>query len=176
MAGSRRVAMGRVGRPFGIKGEVRVRPYNPGSENWASLRTLYLRGEGGEEEVEVIRARLHQGDVLLSLKGFPSRTEIERLRGLEVLAREADLKPLADGEYYWHQLVGLEVWCEGRRLGPVIRMEETAPELDAADLLVVESGGQEVLIPFARAVIRAVDLAAGRIEVHPFQGLWDDPV
>ena len=176
MAGSRRVPMGRMARPFGIRGEVRVRPYNPQSENWARLRVVFLLGERGEEEVEIIRARPHQGEILLSLKGFQSRSEIERLRGLEVLAREEDLKPLAEGEYYWHQLIGLEVWCEDRRLGPVIRMEVTAPELDGADLLVVESGGREVLIPFAAKIIRGVDLAAGRIEVHPFQGLWDDPV
>ena len=57
MAGSRRVPMGRLGRPFGIKGEVRVRPYHPASENWASLRVLYVQGEPGEETVEVLRAR-----------------------------------------------------------------------------------------------------------------------
>jgi 16S rRNA processing protein RimM len=168
--------MGRLGRPFGIKGEVRVRPYHPASENWASLRVLYVQGEPGEEAVEVLRARPHQGDILLSLKGFQRREDLERLRGREVLAREEDLRPLAEGEYYWYQLVGLEVWCEGRRLGPVLRLEGTAPELGGADLLVVENGGREILIPFARAVIQAVDLAGRRIEVHSFLGLWDDAV
>jgi 16S rRNA processing protein RimM len=175
-AGSRRVPMGRVARPFGIRGEVRVKPYNPQSPNWANLRVVLLRGEQGEEEVEILRARPHQGYILLSLKGVQSREDLERLRGLEVLARAEDLKPLDEGEYYWDQLIGLEVWCEGRRLGPVIRMEATAPELDGADLLVVASGGKEALIPFAAKIIRGVDLVAGRIEVNPFQGLWDDPV
>jgi 16S rRNA processing protein RimM len=172
MAKPERVPMGRIARPFGVKGEVRMRPYNPRSENLLHLRVLFLRGEQGEEEVEVVQVRPHQDEFLLTLKGFHSRNQVERLRGMEVLARGQDLQPLSEGEYYWHELIGLEVWCEGRRIGRVARMEVTSEELDGADLLVVETEAGEALIPMARTVIQRVDIPGGRIEVHPFEGLW----
>jgi len=171
-----RIPLGRIGRPFGIQGEVRVRPYNSRSQNFLHVKVLYLRGERGEEAIEVIRARPHQGEFLLTLKGLRDRNDVERLRGQEVLARQEDLAPLSAGEYYWHELIGLEVWCEGKRLGEVTRLEETAPAAGGADLLVVATGAREVMIPLARAMIKTVDPAGGRIELNSFEGIWDDPV
>ncbi|HBO13126.1 MAG TPA: 16S rRNA processing protein RimM, partial [Halieaceae bacterium] len=90
----------------------------------------------------------------------------------------AALPPLGDGEYYWHQLEGLEVWCQDREgeaageqlLGRVAYLIETG----ANDVLVVRASpgsidDRERLVPYLPGdVVKAVDLAAGRLTVDWF--------
>ena len=90
-----------------------------------------------------------------------------------MLAEAAALLPLLDDEFYWHELIGCEVFdSEGQRIGVVKELWETG----AHDLLVVESGdGARHLLPTARELMPVVDAQARRIVVEVLPGMLDAP-
>jgi len=75
-----------------------------------------------------------------------------------------------DDAWYDHQLVGLDVVRDGAVAGRVVRVEH----LPAQDLLIVQAGEREVLVPFVRAIVPEVDVAGGRVVVTPPDGLFED--
>jgi len=157
--------LGKVSKPFGLKGEVRVRPYNPQSETFELVNTLYLRSPQGElKEYQINRVRRHQDCFLIKFQGVDNRDQAEQLRGCEVLVPKHQLASCQEGEYYWYQLLGLKVKNEaGELLGEVIRIEETNPYLDGNDVLIIKSECQEVMIPFVEEVVKEVNLEKGEI-------------
>jgi 16S rRNA processing protein RimM len=158
------VAIGRVVKPQGRKGEVVVAPLSDRPDRFPSLRRAYVPGPGGEaREVRVASCWPHKGRFVLKLEGVDSIEQAEAYRGLEMRIGEEELEVLPPGSYYHHQLKGLKVEDpEGRALGTAVDILETGGE---APVLVVRGTGGEVLIPLAEAFVRAVDLQAGRLVV-----------
>lgn len=111
------------------------------------------------------------GEVRLQLRGVRDRESAHALRGRLVLAPAARLSPLSEGEFYWFQLVGCRVEsADGRRVGRVRELWDTG----AHDVLVVEGDdGRDRLIPTVRALLREIDLEAGRIVVEDLPGLLE---
>lgn len=158
--------VGEVVGPFGVRGEVKVLLDTDFPELVLQARHLFL----GEPPVryEVLRARLQRGMAVLKLAGCEDRTAAEALRGLEVQVRREDAPACGDGEYYYYQLIGLEVWStEGEWLGEVVDVWATGGN----EVLVVRGKGQEWLLPAVERFVQRVDLDAGRMEVVLLEGL-----
>lgn len=162
------VVVGRIGRPQGIKGEVtvEVRTDDPGTR-FADGATL-LADTG---TLTVVHARDHSGKLVVLFEGVADRNDAERLRGTVLKVDARTLPALADeDEYYDSQLVGLAAaLTDGTPLGIVTDVLH----LPHGDVLVVEVGGREVLVPFLKAMVPTVDLAARLIVVNPPEGLLD---
>lgn len=161
---SEMVAIGRVVKPQGRKGEVLVEPLSDRPERFPTLREVYVPGEGGSARaLAVVGCWPHKGRFVLHLEGVGSIDEAERFRGLDLRIPEGDLPALPPGSYYHHQLKGLAAFDEaGAPVGTVQDVLETGGE---APVLSVRSAGAETLIPLADAFVREVDLARGRIVV-----------
>jgi 16S rRNA processing protein RimM len=155
------VAIGRVVKPQGRKGEVLTEPFSDVPDRFPRLRRAYVSGpDGTAREVEVSSCWPHKGRFVLKLAGVDSIDDAERLRGLELRIGEEELAPLPAGSYYHHQLQGLRAESpEGRPLGSVAAVWETG----AAPVLVVQGPEGEVLIPLAPEFVREVDLPGGRL-------------
>jgi 16S rRNA processing protein RimM len=153
------VAIGRVVKPQGRKGEVLVEPL---SDRLPHLRHAFVPGPGGmAQEVVVTSCWPHKGRFVLKLDGVDSISDAERYRGLELRVPESDSPALPEGSYYHYQLVGLRVRDEdGCPLGVVESVWETGGE---APVLVVRRDAEELLIPLAETFVKRVDLAAGVI-------------
>jgi 16S rRNA processing protein RimM len=161
------VAAGRVVRPHGLRGDLLVasvseliRSLQPGSP-------VFLGPD--REAAQVASCRLHGTRWLLRLEACHDRDRAERWRGAEVAVRVDDLPPLPEGEYFYWQILGLQVVTEeGRVLGTVEEIIETG----ANDVYIVRAPDQpEILLPAIQSVVRQVDLAAGQIRVHLLPGL-----
>jgi 16S rRNA processing protein RimM len=154
------VAIGRVVKPQGRKGEVLTESLSDLPERFPRLRRAYLAGPGGTaREVEVSSCWPHKGRFVLKLAGVDSIDEAERLRGTDVRIPEEDLLPLPEGSYYHHQLRGLRVEDEaGTGVGTVADILKTGA---GADVLVVKGPSGETLLPLASHFVKRVDLAAG---------------
>jgi 16S rRNA processing protein RimM len=98
------------------------------------------------------------------------RTAAESLVKAILWVDQTPDEPAEDDAWYDHQLVGLDVVREDRKIGVVDRLEH----LPAQDLLVVRVGTAEVLVPFVRAIVPTVDIAAGRVIVTPPMGLFEE--
>jgi 16S rRNA processing protein RimM len=119
----------------------------------------------------VISARPHKGrDIcLLKLEGVTSREKAEQYRGAEILCDRA-LLPREEEEYFWDELLGLEVYLEtGERIGSV---SEIIP-LDPYDIYVVKGDEREVYIPAAHEMIQEIDLENGKMIVTPEEGMLE---
>ena len=166
------VLVGRIGKPHGIRGHVTidVRTDEP-ERRFASgtvLRARTPRGEGRTLTVEA--TRWHQGVLHARFVEIADRDAAEAARGLMLYADiPADASPEDPDEYYDHQLVGLAAYnLDGERLGEVTGLVHGA----AQDLLVVRTPDRrDTLVPFVKALVPTVDLAARRVEIADRPGL-----
>lgn len=158
--------IGRILAPRGLRGEVKVEILTDFPDRFALLDTVYLGEEHTPYTLEQVRRQKQL--VLLKFAGLDTREAVEELRGLYVQIPIAQAMPLGPGEYYEHQILGLEVWTEqGRFLGRISEILVTGSN----DVYVVSDGGKELLLPALRDVVREVDLGQGRMLVRLLEGL-----
>ena len=165
------VTVGRLGRPHGLHGAVRVWPMGLPVDRLARIGRLILEGgEGDRCAVVVRRARVVGRGFYVEFEGVADRTAVERLCGKFLVVPREDLPPLEAGEYYSGDLVGLVAEnAAGDRLGVVAGVEPGA----AHDLLVIERTGRLHRVPAVRAFVREVDLSGRRIVIEEIDGLWE---
>ncbi|MFC1889930.1 ribosome maturation factor RimM [Thermodesulfobacteriota bacterium] len=166
------VEVGKVVRTQGVRGKIKVFSYRESAEDFLSLEVLYLRDEAGRIWTgDVERVQLHKSSVLVKIKGIDSIDEATELVGRTALIPREELPALEDGEYYWFDLLGMEVVTEeGAALGRIDSILETGSN----DVYVVHGSGGERLIPAIRDVIREVDTKRKRMTVRVLEGLFED--
>jgi 16S rRNA processing protein RimM len=171
------VALGRIVRAQGLRGEVRVKPFGirPDLTLQIADKRLYIRPSTGRGELReaAIESQRWQHDVwVVGLAGLTSRTEAEAIAGCDLCLAEVDLPALGPDEYYNDELVGLRVEDArtGEALGQVIAVRPSA----AADLLQVRRPeGGLFFIPMVRAMIVEINLYLSTIRVELPEGLMD---
>jgi 16S rRNA processing protein RimM len=158
------VVMGRIVAPFGVKGWVKIEPFTAAAKNLSAYPRWWI-GDGTDwEERGVTEARAQGRVVVARIAGCDDRDAAASFTGRQIAVPRAQLPIARANEYYWADLIGLDVVNEaGRDFGKVIRILETG----ANDVLVVQ-GERERLIPFIADVIAAIDLQAGLMRVN-----WD---
>lgn len=153
--------MGRVMAPFGVRGRLRIRPYTAAVENLRHYATWWIGRDGSWQPHVVTRAEVHGNGLIAELDGCNDRDVAAGFSGLNVAVPRAALPQTAGNEFYWTDLIGLDVVNgEGLALGRVTDILRTG----ANDVLVT-NGERERMIPFIDDVIRAVDPDAGVIRV-----------
>ncbi|HYO02933.1 MAG TPA: ribosome maturation factor RimM [Mycobacterium sp.] len=170
------LVVGRVVKAHGIGGEVvvDVRTDDP-HDRFAPGTALRARARDKSERDYVVESmREHGGRLLVRLDGVASRDAADALRGSLFVVDTADLPPIEDpDEFYDHQLEGLRVrTLAGRDVGTVAEVLHTA----AGEILAVRPGdgdGPEILVPFVGAIVTAVSLEDGLVEIDPPDGLLD---
>lgn len=163
------VTVGRVGRAHGIKGDVFIdlRTDEPGRRFVEGATVLV-----GGRPMELSRVRWNRGRLVVAFAGQPDRTAVEKLTGALITARvAADEVPSEPDEYFDRQLVGLEVLDHS---GAVVGTVAEVLHLPAQDVLQIDAGGQERLVPFVSALVPEVDLVEGRIRLADVAGLLED--
>ena len=161
----RAVVLGRVGAPFGVRGWVKVTSYTDPPEGIVGYGDWELVGSFGTEQVRVLEWKRAGRQIAVQIEGLSSRDEAQRLTGAEVRVARSRLPPAGPGEYYWHDLLGLQAFgTAGEPLGTV----DEILELPAHPVLVLE-GDRQRLVPLVPERLVEVDLDAGRLTLdwHP---------
>ncbi len=160
------MTIGRVLKPWGYRGELKIEILTDFPERFASLQTVYLGDDAKPFSVE--QARLHGKAARLKLKGVDSPEAAHRLRDQFVQVPTEEAVPLPKGQVYQYQLIGLRVrTTEGQALGEVAEVIETG----ANDVYVVRDGPREVLIPAIEPVVKRIDVDRGEIVIELLEGL-----
>jgi len=165
-AGSRKaVPIGRVVGVFGVRGWLRIRSDTEPRAGILEHPIWLVGGEGQWREHALVDGRVHGSGLVACLEGIDERETARAFVGRDIAVDRDALPELEEGEYYWIDLVGLEVRSvAGEVFGTVTQVMETG----ANDVLVVR-GRREWLVPYLPgSVVRRVDLDAGTIEVE-----WD---
>jgi len=164
------LAAGKMRRPHGVHGEMVVELHTDFPERLRPKTTVYL----GEKHLPVIlrSARVHNEGLLLGFEGIDTPEEAGRYRNQVIYSSAKTLPDLADGEYYFHQLIGLNVADEdGHSLGVLTEILETG----ANDVYVVtDAEGSELLLPAIPQVVLDVNLDLKTMKVHLLPGLVEE--
>jgi len=160
--------IGKVIRPHGLKGLVRIESYAESRETFLNAREVFLQGPSGETVKHgIIAITPSKNFFLLHLEGLDSREEAETHRGGNIYIQKGRLSRQRD-EYFWFELIGLPVYLDtGRRVG-IIRQIVPAP---GHDIYVVQEGEKEILIPAVHDVIKEVDLENKRVVITGMEDL-----
>jgi 16S rRNA processing protein RimM len=173
------VWLARVGKTQGRKGEVLCEILTDFPEKFAERKRVCLltaAGDAGEtaSEAEVESHWLHKGCVVLKFAGVDSMTAAEGLRGQVVAIPKAERAVLGEDEVYAGDLIGCEL-VDVRTETPVVVgvIEDVDREAGPVALLVVAgvADGEEILVPFAKAYLRRIDVEGRRVEMALPEGL-----
>lgn len=157
------VVVGKLRRPHGIKGEMLMDVLTDFPDRLRRSQTVFV-GEGHEPQV-IASLRWQDRAILVAFDGFEDVDAVGVLRNQFVYRKVADLPRLPEGEYYFHELIGLRVVDEqGQELGILSEILETG----ANDVYLVKGqDGEEILLPVLESVILSVDLEKREIRARP---------
>ncbi len=155
------MVMGRISAPYAVRGWVRIQTQSEFIDSLLDYPTWQIGGRGHWTSYTLAEGKVHGQYLLAHLEGVDDRDGAEGLMGMDIAVAREDRPEALDGEYYWHELIGLDVVNgEGILLGQVSGLLETG----AHDVIEVQ-GERERLIPFVDAFVREVDMDARRILV-----------
>ncbi len=163
------IIVGKFRRPHGIKGEIRMTVLTDFPDLIGQGQTIYA-GES-YQQYTIDAVRWHGADMLVSLKELPDRTAVEIFRNIMVYMKGDDTPELPEGEYYIHQLIGLQVVTDQDQiLGTIKEIIVTG----ANDVYLVDTGtGKDILLPAIDDVVLEINHDQGFIRVHIIPGLLD---
>ncbi len=157
-------------RPHGVKGEMLVSIMTDFPERIQPNVELYMGDE--YQPVTVRSVRHHNRGLLMAFAEFPDRTAIDHIRNQSLFVHTADRPALPEGEFYLHQIIGMQVITDtGEALGVIVERIETG----ASNVFVVRRPeGGDVLLPDIEEVVLNIDLENKQMQVHLLDGLLPD--
>lgn len=161
--------IGRVLKPRGLKGQMRCFSHLESDGLRKSPEEICIKTPDGGTRSYRLREIIFAGKYFfLSVEGVDSPEAVQALAGSDVLAPVDVLVPLKEDEYYWRDIIGLEVVTDaGRSLGKVKDIFATGSN----DVYVCHDGRKEILLPAIEDVILKIDLVEKRMVVHLLEGL-----
>jgi 16S rRNA processing protein RimM len=167
------VIVGYVSGAYGLNGWIRIKPYSADADALLHAKSWWLGDPEQPQQlrdVDMMQAKNHSGDVVAQLVGVVGRDAAEALKGAAVQISRRRFPALSDSEYYWVDLIGLEVEnLQGERLGVVDSMMDNGAHpilrVAVAPVAGLEKTPREILIPFVEQFVKTVDLTAKKIAV-----------
>lgn len=164
--------VGVLASTHGVRGEVKVYPTTDSLERFQSLKeAVLLTPKEGERLLQIEGVKFFKQFAILKFAGIDTIEEIQKYRGCDLMVTRENAQPLAEGEYYIGDLLGLTVRSDaGEDLGVLTDVLQTG----ANDVYVVKRpSGKELLLPVIDACILDVDLERGLVTAHLMEGLLD---
>ncbi len=163
--------VGVVARTHGRHGEVVVNPETDFPEDrFAPGGTLFLEGMPTLRRLRIAKLRFHGDRPVVAFEGIRTLSDAEPLRGAQLRVPEASLRPLPEGTWYEHELIGCTVrTVSGAEVGLVSAIAGPA----GARRLIVTVDGLEVDVPLVEKICVGVDPAVGTILIDPPEGLLE---
>lgn len=164
------IKYGKISKAHGISGEVKLTPFSRELHSLNSLKAIFIEMAPDRSPVEyrVIKCRLHKGSAIIKIEGVDSVDDTDKLTGKNVYIDNSQLPPLEEGEFYWFQLIGLDIYTDdGRYLGEVRGLIDRAFQ----SVLVVKEGDNELLIPLTEPFVKEINLRESKIIISNLNGL-----
>jgi 16S rRNA processing protein RimM len=163
------VVLGRIAAPHGVRGWVSVRAFGDDPAAWRDMQCWWLSEGAAWVPYRLAEMRFRNGRLVTRFEGIEDREAAASLTGRWVAAPRESLPRTGRDEYYWADLIGLQVvTASGTPIGSVTRLIDSSAH---PVLSVTDEAGSERLLPFVAQVIRRVDLA-GRTIVADWNPDW----
>ncbi len=163
------IAYGKVLKPHGLSGEVKVLPFSGDTGSFKNFSSLYIsKVNNNPPKYSISRSRNHKNTVIVKLDSIDSIDDAEPLKGLTVFIDKRELPEKDDDEYYWFELIGLEVLdSDNNKIGKVKEIIDNT----AQPILVIQNDSEEYLVPLVDKYVEVIDLENSKIIVNPIEGL-----
>ena len=163
------IRVGKIINCHGVKGELVVLPLTDSIRRFKKLKSALLEMPGGRyNDVTVLTAREHKGNVLITLEGIDDRNAAERLKNVYLCVRpEQAVKP--KDAFFIFEIIGLDVYEGDKHYGTVINVLQNS----STDLYEVKGEGESFYLPALKSVVQSISLEEGRMEVIIPDGLLD---
>lgn len=169
--------VGRLLKAHGLKGAIKVEMYTDDPAARFVPGSVYTLQVPDESEwfgkaLTLIELKWYNDSPVAFFEGITDRNASESLiKAILWIDEDTDSRPAEEDAWYDHQLIGLTVRRDGVAVGTIARVDH----MPAQDLLIVDTANGEVMIPFVKAIVSHVDIAAGTMDVTPPIGLFEDP-
>jgi 16S rRNA processing protein RimM len=165
------IAIGRISKPIGTQGELKVLPLTDDKKRFAGLQTVLVGNDASRVEQQDIRTvRIDAKQIVVSFNGIETSHEAEKYRNKYLFVSKDQIIELRTGSYFMDEVIGCEVVTEEQiKVGIVTDLLS----LPANDVWVVRNDTKEFLIPAVKAIIRNVDVKMKRITIHALEGLLE---
>ncbi|MDO9529549.1 MAG: ribosome maturation factor RimM [Syntrophales bacterium] len=161
--------IGKIVKPHGLGGRMKVILYLESNTILESLKEVYVGLEKQETNLKKIKnIKISKKHFLLELEGVENIVAASALVGCQVLVPSEKLEKLSGDEYYWRDIIGLEVVTED---GEIIGRVESILPTGSNDVYVCTSEEKEILLPAIADVVRKIDIKNGRMVVRLLKGL-----
>lgn len=149
------IAIGKITGVHGLHGNLKVHSWSDSPDIWENDSPILIRSaDGVEKSYTIDSARPYKKGVLMKLEEVADINAAERLIGSELLVLRKELPELDDDEYYWFEIIGMEVYTtDSEYLGRIDSIFPTGSN----DVYVVKKKGMETLVPALESVIISVD-------------------
>lgn len=150
---------------------MKIEPMTDFPERFKDLGRVYLVSPAGKEMVCTVKSVRYAGETpLLLFDGYDSPEKAKALNGWLIKIPEEEAVPLPDGQYYWYEIIGMEVLSEGgEKLGSIVDVFQTGSN----DVYVMKRGRREVFLPATKEVIKQIDRETKRMVIHLTEGLME---
>jgi 16S rRNA processing protein RimM len=165
------IAIGRISKPIGTQGEVKVFPLTDDKQRFIGLQSVWV-GHNAErvEQRDIRTVRIDAKQVVINLDGIETLQEARKFQNKYLFVPKEQTIKLHTGSYFMDEVIGCEVVTEEQmKVGIVTDLLS----LPANDVWVVRNGTKEFLIPAVKAIIRKVDVKMKRITIHDLEGLLE---
>jgi len=166
--------VGKIVNTQGLQGEMRVLSVTDFAEERfkkGNILPLFDKKDQFVMDVEIASHRKVKNFDIIKFKGMYHINDIERFRDFTLKVREEDLTDLEDGEFYYHEIIGLEVYENDVLLGRIKEILQPG----ANDVWVVKrKGKRDLLLPYIPPVVLGIDIEQGRVDVEIPEGLDDE--
>lgn len=149
-----RILAGKIVKPHGIKGEVKLLPYVDAPEGFEGVKSVII----GEKVYTVTRSRVNGNEIILFLEGIIDRNGAEELRGADVYVDKLYATALKRGDYFIDELIGLDAYVESEHIGCVKDIISNR----SADIIVID-GRKTIMVPFLKKAVSVINLDENRI-------------
>jgi 16S rRNA processing protein RimM len=165
------IAIGRISKPIGRRGEIKIIPLTDDPQRFAILRSVWVgHQDATARQLDVIAVRLNARQAAVSLSGIENADAAEQLRDQYLFVPKEEVIKLRTGSYFIDDVIGCEVVTEEKiKIGEVSDLLS----LPANDVWVIWNGEKEILIPAVKEIIKHVDVEKKRIIIHAPEGLLD---
>jgi 16S rRNA processing protein RimM len=165
------IAIGRISRPIGTRGEMKVLPLTDDRLRFTGLQSVWV-GHDSErvDRFDIRNVRIDAKQVVLNLNGIETLQEASKFRNKYLFVPKEQTIKLHPGSYFMDDIIGCEVVTEDQM---IIGIVADLLSLPANDIWVVRNGSKEFLIPAVKAIIRKVDVKMKRITIHALEGLLE---
>jgi 16S rRNA processing protein RimM len=163
--------IGKIAKPQGIKGEVKVEIITSFPEHFLDLDELIIEMNDGLRTYSIESVRLSDRFAFIKFTDIHDRNAAETLRNKKLLIPEDELRELEQDEFYIHHLIGMDVYDENNSL--LGKIEDVVQSVSGDTFVMKTPDNVEILVPAVKDFIRDVNLNENKITIHVIDGLLD---